>query len=111
LRPHEDHWWKTDEIRQFICEIVQEEIEKAKTIKRVTISAQEAADYLGICYDNLISLAREGKIPHIRVGKQYLFRIPSINAWLDEQERLNSFYQAQIPEERESMFEKRRRAL
>lgn len=53
---------------------------------RITISIQEAADYIGVHKDTIRRLARENKIPHIRARKRILFRKDTLDQWMFQQE-------------------------
>lgn len=55
-------------------------------MQRRTIKVAEAAEYIGVSKDTIYKLVREGEIPHIRLGKRILFRIESLEAWLQERE-------------------------
>lgn len=59
-----------------------------------TLSAHESANYIGISYWLILELAKQGLIPHIRVGKRVLFRKETLDKWLeDKEERSVSNYQ------------------
>lgn len=60
---------------------------------KMTVSAKEAAKKIGVSYWLLLEMAKVGKIPHIRAGKRVLFRIESLERWMDEQEQ-NSINQS-----------------
>ena len=59
------------------------------TIKRTTLTAKEAAEYLGISYWLLLDMAKRNEVPHIRAGQRILFRLTSVNEWMDVQEELS----------------------
>jgi excisionase family DNA binding protein len=46
------------------------------------ISPQETAKLLGIHEKTLIKLARENKIPAVRLGRLWRFRASAIEAWI-----------------------------
>ncbi|MFZ5768637.1 MAG: helix-turn-helix domain-containing protein [Bacillota bacterium] len=50
------------------------------------LRAQEAAEILNLSPWTLYRLAREGRVPHVRIGGRVLFRRSSLIAWLDRQE-------------------------
>ena len=56
---------------------------------RSTLTAKEAAKYLGISYWLCLEMAKRGEIPHIRAGSRVLFRRESLDGWMDEQEQEN----------------------
>ena len=47
-----------------------------------TLSAKQAAFYLGVSYWTLLSMVREGKIRHFKVGSKILFRQQSLDEWI-----------------------------
>lgn len=53
---------------------------------RATMTAREAAAYLGVSYWKLLELVRQKKVPHIRLDARVLFRREALDAWLAEQE-------------------------
>ena len=56
-------------------------------ITRETITAKEAADYVGISYWKILELAKAGKIPHIRLQGRVLFRRHSLDEWMSQLEQ------------------------
>lgn len=57
------------------------------------MSAKEASvQYFGgkVSYWKLLAMAKEGIIPHSRVGERVFFRTESLDAWLAEQEQENT---------------------
>jgi excisionase family DNA binding protein len=58
-------------------------------VDRETITAREAAEYLGISYWKLLQLVKVGKIPHIRLPGRVLFRRKTLDEWMEEQERIS----------------------
>ncbi|MNN82656.1 Helix-turn-helix domain protein [compost metagenome] len=66
-------------------------------IKRATLSADEAAEYIGISKSLLYIMAKEKSIPWFPIGAagsqkpQMRFRLSSLDRWMDEQERLNYY--------------------
>lgn len=53
---------------------------------RECIRAQEAAELLGLSPWTIYKLAREGRLPHVRIGARVLFRRSTIMEWLARQE-------------------------
>ena len=90
-----------DEIKECIIaellpaaqEVVKQRYEDR--IKRATLSAEEAAEYIGISKTLLYSMAKAKSIPWFPIGApgsqkpQMRFRLSSLDRWMDEQERLN----------------------
>jgi excisionase family DNA binding protein len=52
------------------------------------LNLKEAAAILGMHWKTLERLARERKVPALKVGKRWKFRLSSLNAWLENE--LNS---------------------
>lgn len=55
-------------------------------IHRTTLTAKEAAEYLGISYWLITQLVRRKKIPCSRVGKRNLFRKEALDIYLSKKE-------------------------
>ena len=55
-------------------------------IKRTTITAKEAAEYLGILYWLITLLVKRKQIPCSRVGKRILFRKEALDIYLSKKE-------------------------
>jgi len=55
-------------------------------IKSPTLTAKQAAQYIGISYWTLLNLVREGQIRHFRGGNKILFRQTSLDEWMYEAE-------------------------
>ena len=53
---------------------------KARTA--TTISADEAAELLGIHKNSLYDAAKRGEVPHRRVGKRFIFCREALSDWL-----------------------------
>lgn len=47
---------------------------------------KELSLYLNISIPEIRKLVKEQRIPNFRIGKKIMFRIDSINAWLDDLE-------------------------
>ncbi|MGM0903098.1 MAG: helix-turn-helix domain-containing protein [Bacillota bacterium] len=62
-------------------------------MQRKTITAQEAADYIGVHIDTIYTMVRQKEIPHIRVRRRILFKTDTLDAWMHEQE-MNSCQEA-----------------
>ncbi|MBM4762744.1 helix-turn-helix domain-containing protein [Bacillus sp. B15-48] len=55
-------------------------------MERKTITAQEAADYIGVHIDTIYTMVRQKEIPHVRVRRRILFNRETIDAWMRQQE-------------------------
>ena len=55
-------------------------------IHRTTLTAKEAADYLGISYWLITQLVKRKQIPCSRVGKRLLFRKEVLDIFLSKKE-------------------------
>ena len=56
-------------------------------IRPATLSAKEAATYLGISYGLILELAKRKEIPHIRAGARVLFRQSTLDEWMEKREK------------------------
>ncbi|MEW6047966.1 MAG: helix-turn-helix domain-containing protein [Bacillota bacterium] len=52
-----------------------------------TIDHRKAAELLGLHPVTVLRLARENRIPHLRLGRKVRFRVAALLAWMEEQER------------------------
>lgn len=55
-------------------------------ISRVTMTAKEAATYLGIGYSKILELTNKNQIPHIRLGKTFYYTKDRLDKWLEEEQ-------------------------
>ena len=55
-------------------------------IHKTTLTAKEAAEYLGISYWLITQLVRKKKIPCSRVGNRILFRKEALDIYLSKKE-------------------------
>ena len=60
-------------------------------IQRTTLTAKEAAEYLGVSYWLITQLVRRKQIPCSRVGKRILFRKEALDIYLSKQDSLRKF--------------------
>ena len=56
-------------------------------IKRTTLTAKEAAEYLGISYWLINQLVKRKQIPCSKVGGKFLFRVKALEEYLSEKEQ------------------------
>ncbi len=57
--------------------------------KRLALRPREAARELGICGRTLWTWTKEGRIPHVRMGKTILYPVSELQAWLAQQAAAN----------------------
>ena len=50
------------------------------------LTAEEAAEHLRIHVKTLQKLARQQRVPNVRMGKYWRFRLSSLDRWLSAQE-------------------------
>ena len=60
---------------------------EVKNIQRTTLTAKEAAEYLGISYWLITQLVKRKQIPCSRVGKRILFRKEILDIYLSKKEK------------------------
>jgi excisionase family DNA binding protein len=51
------------------------------------LTAEQVAECLGISVRMVYELTRQGRIPHVKLGRYYRYRPEAIEAWLIENER------------------------
>lgn len=56
-------------------------------IKPVTMTAKEAALYIGISYWLLLEMTKQNKVPFISCGSRKLFRKEALDNWMTEREK------------------------
>lgn len=54
-------------------------------MQSMTISVAEAAQYLGIGRNRMYDLLHAGKLPAVRLGKNYRIPKKSLDEWLDKE--------------------------
>lgn len=59
-------------------------------VRPITMTAQEAAKYLGISYWLILEMTKQNKIPFIACGSRKLFRKAALDKWMEEQEKKTS---------------------
>lgn len=72
------------EIKQVFAENQNNNTDTRKGYINNTMKVKEATGYLGITEWQLRTLAKQGKIKHLRSGNRYLFRRDSLDFWLKE---------------------------
>lgn len=58
-----------------------------------TLTIKEVSELTGIGVSNLYKLARQGKIPCMRINSKYIFTAESIEEWLRDQVENHTVYQ------------------
>lgn len=61
--------------------------QKQANVEKITMSAKEAAAYLGISYWLILEMTKRHKIPYIACGNRKLFRKEALDKWMEEQEK------------------------
>ena len=51
------------------------------------MTAGDLAARWGVRSRHILALARDGGLPHVKLGKYVRFRAESVQRWLDDQER------------------------
>lgn len=60
--------------------------ERAAAYERATMTAKEAATYLGISYWLVLEMVKRGSLKSIRAGSRVLFRKSALDDWMASQE-------------------------
>ncbi|EMA6342214.1 excisionase family DNA-binding protein [Bacillus cytotoxicus] len=55
-------------------------------MEKCTLTAQEAATYLGVSIDLVYKQSTYGSMPCVRIGRRKLFRREALDRWLLQQE-------------------------
>ena len=69
------------------------------SVYRTTLTAKEAAEYLGVSYWFITQLVKRRQIPCIRLGNRLLFRVQTLQEHMQQQE-INSIRVLEEPDER-----------
>jgi excisionase family DNA binding protein len=56
-----------------------------KRVEKLTLSPREAAPILGWSVQMVQKRCRQGKLPHMRIGRRVFISIPAIQSWIAEQ--------------------------
>ena len=57
--------------------------------QKATLTAKQAAQYIGISYWLLLEMCKRKEIKHVRTGSRILFRLKSLDQFLEEQESVS----------------------
>jgi excisionase family DNA binding protein len=63
------------------------------------LTPEQVADLLSIRREQVIKRARAGKIPALKIGKCYRFRLEAIERWIEEQEQSRATPKDRAPEQ------------
>lgn len=66
---------------------IKELNENVKMINKEVFTARQAASYLEIGYDTVLSLAKIGRLEHVKNGTDYLFKKEYLDRWLDKNKK------------------------
>lgn len=56
-------------------------------MEKITLTPEEAAEFLGLKRTKIYEHVRKREIPHTRLGRLILFRRDTLTAWFEQQER------------------------
>ena len=59
---------------------------EAKEVIQATVNAKDAAKYIGVSYWMILEMVKRNEIPCIKCGSRKLFRIATLDKWMQEQE-------------------------
>jgi excisionase family DNA binding protein len=62
----------------------------AKTIPPLSVGLEDAAKLIGISGRTLWTMVDRGEVPHVKLGGRLLFRVESLDKWLEEREQASS---------------------
>lgn len=54
---------------------------QAGQIEPIAVNARQAAKLLGLCDRTVLRLAKDGKIPSVKVGTRVIFSIQALREW------------------------------
>ncbi len=59
---------------------------EVKEITQATVNAKAAAKYIGVSYWMILEMVKRKEIPCIKCGVRKLFRIATLDKWMQDQE-------------------------
>lgn len=69
-----------------IQQLIRLEVERAVSTKyEKGVKAEVAAEYLGVSVDTLMAEVKAHRVPHVRLRGRYVFHIPTLDRWMQEQ--------------------------
>jgi excisionase family DNA binding protein len=95
--------YELKEIKQLLAENKNITTETGIGYINNTMKVKEASAYLGITEWQLRTLAKQGKIKHLRSGNRYLFRRHSLDLWMIEVQE-NSIKKDDDPEIKKGLW-------
>ncbi|SDX61552.1 helix-turn-helix domain-containing protein [Salimicrobium album] len=54
-------------------------------MERVTMTAQETAEYLGVCTETIYIMCRRKELPYLKIGRRIFFKKDMIDEWMMKQ--------------------------
>jgi excisionase family DNA binding protein len=75
-----------DFLQTILPSMVAAEVEKQQTVRKATLTVEEAAVYVGVHPDTIRKLIREKVIPHARVAGRIVLRAATLDQVLDRLE-------------------------
>jgi excisionase family DNA binding protein len=73
-------------------------MQRDDTTDKLTLTAAEAAELLGVSANTVYRHALQGKLPHVRIGDRLLFPRRELEAWLSAQAQASVAYPNYHPE-------------
>lgn len=53
------------------------------------VNSRIASQLIGVHYKTLERMSRQGEVPAAKIGKQWIYRLSQLSAWLDDQMQSN----------------------
>ena len=63
--------------------IPEKPVQPEQTIERIGVSAETAAEMIGVCVRTMWTLAKEQKIRTVRIGTRVIFSVQSLRDFID----------------------------
>lgn len=90
LRHNDKRMEEENELNEGLIKAIEEKYTKKypdlSKVERTTLTVQEIAKYIGLSVDMIYKLCRQKQIPHIKIGSRTLFKLNSIDKWLEDLE-------------------------
>lgn len=83
-----------NQIYKELVESFKKDVEEiyAKRIQRATLTTEQAAEYIGVCKETLLTLVKEGRVPAVQINSinakrpNYRFRLTTLDKFMENDE-------------------------
>ena len=80
-----------DELQQLIRQEAERAVGAALAKYEKGVNADVAAEHIGVSVDTLMAEAKAFRVPHVRLRSRYIFHIPTLDRWMQEEGLLSGY--------------------